>query len=127
LFYTWQRNIPSLSPRWVAKVFNDSRFSSEEKVTDILLKTKFYIPPTRPEIVSRERLINQLNEGLHRKLTLISAPTGFGKTTLVTDWLDNLQGDVKNETQAKSKITWLSLDKKDSDPARFLTYLVAAL
>jgi len=53
-------------------------------VTDSLLTTKFFIPSTRPELFPRPRLIEKLNEGLHRKLTLISAPAGFCKTTLVT-------------------------------------------
>jgi LuxR family maltose regulon positive regulatory protein len=92
-----------------------------------LLTTKLYIPPTRPELVPRPRLIDKLNEGLHRKLTLISAPAGFGKTTLVTEWLDNVRLDAKNETQAENKIAWLSLDEGDNDLARFLTYFVAAL
>ena len=52
-----------------------------------LLQTKLYIPPARPELVSRPRLIEQLNAGLHRKLTLISAPAGFGKTTLLSEWV----------------------------------------
>ena len=52
-----------------------------------ILATKLYIPPLRPKVVSRPRLIERLNEGLHRKLTLISAPAGFGKTTLVSEWL----------------------------------------
>ncbi len=60
-----------------------------------LITTKLFIPPTRPETVPRPRLNERLDGGLHRKLTLISAPAGFGKTTLVTDWLENLQGDVK--------------------------------
>ncbi len=94
---------------------------------DQLLTTKFYIPPTRPELVLRPRLIKQLNEGLHRKLTLISAPAGFGKTTLVTEWLDNLRLDAKNETQTENKIAWLSLDEGDNDLVRFLTYFIAAL
>jgi LuxR family maltose regulon positive regulatory protein len=50
-----------------------------------LLATKLYIPPVRPEMVSRPRLIERLNAGLHRKLTLISAPAGFGKTTLLSE------------------------------------------
>jgi len=50
-----------------------------------LLKTKLYIPSVRPELVSRPRLIERLNAGLHRKLTLISAPAGFGKTTLLSE------------------------------------------
>ena len=51
-----------------------------------LLTTKLYIPSVRPELVSRPRLIKRLNAGLHRKLTLISAPAGFGKTRLVSEW-----------------------------------------
>ena len=68
-----------------------------------------------------------MNEGLHRKLTLISAPAGFGKTTLVTEWLDNVRGQTKDGNQAKNKIAWLSLDEGDNDMARFLTYFIAAL
>ena len=52
-----------------------------------ILATKLYIPPPRPKVVRRPRLIERLNEGLHRKLTLISAPAGFGKTTLVSEWI----------------------------------------
>src|SRR6266540_1154812 len=55
--------------------------------TLMLLATKLYIPPPRPKVVLRPRLIERLNEGLYRKLTLISAPAGFGKTTLVSEWL----------------------------------------
>ena len=75
----------------------------------------------------RSRLIDLLNEGLHRKLTLISAPAGFGKTTVVTEWLAQLMGVEKNETQDEKRIAWLSLDEKDNDPARFLTYFITAL
>ena len=52
-----------------------------------ILATKLYIPPPRPKIVLRPRLIERLNEGLHGKLTLISASAGFGKTTLVSEWV----------------------------------------
>src|SRR5713101_4880162 len=82
-----------------------------------ILATKLYIPPLRPKVVSRPRLLEQLNEGLHRKLTLIAAPAGFGKTTLVSAWVAGCDRQV----------AWLSLDKGDSDPTLFLTYLVAAL
>src|SRR5436305_14239003 len=82
-----------------------------------ILATKLYIPRLRPNVVSRPRLIERLNEGLYRKLTLIAAPAGFGKTTLVSQWL-----------AAGPRLTaWLSLDEGENDPARFLTYLVAAL
>jgi LuxR family maltose regulon positive regulatory protein len=82
-----------------------------------ILATKLFIPRLRPHVVSRPRLIERLNEGLHRKLTLISAPAGFGKTTLVSQWL---AGGAR-------PAAWLSLDEGDNDPTRFLTYLVAAL
>ena len=83
-----------------------------------ILATKLYIPPPRPKIVLRPRLIERLNEGLYeRKLTLISAPAGFGKTTLVSEWVAGCERPV----------AWLSLDEGDNDPTRFLTYLVAAL
>ncbi|MFN2131169.1 MAG: LuxR C-terminal-related transcriptional regulator [Anaerolineae bacterium] len=82
-----------------------------------LLKTKLYIPPARADLVERPRLLERLNAGLDGKLTLISAPAGFGKTTLVTQWLG----------AARRPCAWLSLDEGDNDPARFLAYLVAAL
>ena len=84
-----------------------------------LLLTKLYVPPVRPKNVLRPRLIEQLNEGLSsgRKLTLISASAGFGKTTLVTEWIAN----------CGRQVAWLSLDEGDNDPARFISYLIAAL
>src|SRR6266568_451453 len=82
-----------------------------------ILATKLYIPRLRPNVVSRPRLLERLNEGLHRKLTLIAAPAGFGKTTLISAWMAGCDRQV----------AWLSLDKGESDPTLFLTYLVAAL
>src|SRR5450755_465414 len=82
-----------------------------------ILATKLYLPRLRPNVVSRLRLIERLNEGLHRSLTLIAAPAGFGKTTLLSAWVAGCDRQV----------AWLSLDKGDSDPTLFLTYLVAAL
>ena len=54
---------------------------------DTLLRMKLYIPPVRPELVLRPRLVKRLNAGLNRKLTLVSAPAGFGKTTLLSEWV----------------------------------------
>ena len=82
-----------------------------------ILATKLYLPRLRPNVVSRPRLLERLNEGLHGKLALISAPAGIGKTTLVNEWVVGCQRPA----------AWLSLDEGDNDPARFLTYLVAAL
>src|SRR5512146_68148 len=86
-------------------------------MTTPLLATKLYIPLPRPNIVRRPRLIARLNAGLDRKLTLLSAPAGFGKTTLLSDWIAG----------CGRQAVWLSLDKGDSDPTRFLAYLVVAL
>jgi len=88
-----------------------------------LVATKLFVPPARPELVPCSRLIERLSAGLQqddgfaRRLTLISAPAGFGKTTLVCEWLYSLS----------CTYSWLSLDEGDSDPARFLTYLLVAL
>ncbi len=100
-----------------------------------LLQTKLYIPPIRPELISRPRLIEQLNAGpptrgdlshaqdvFPRALTLISAPAGFGKTTLVSEWVQGMGG-----TTPPIAVAWFSLDEGDNDPARFLAYLIAAL
>ncbi|MEZ4671318.1 MAG: LuxR C-terminal-related transcriptional regulator [Anaerolineae bacterium] len=82
-----------------------------------ILSTKLYIPLPRNKVVIRRRLIDRLNEGLHGKLSLISAPAGFGKTTLVSEWV----ADCNRPT------AWLSLDEGDNDLTRFLTYFVAAV
>ncbi|MEW5870791.1 MAG: AAA family ATPase [Chloroflexota bacterium] len=87
-----------------------------------ILATKLYLPLPRPQIVSRSRLLERLDEGLQRKLTLVSAPAGFGKTTLVSEWLAACQ----RRTPA-ARTAWLSLDEGDSHPPRFLAYLIAAL
>ena len=86
-------------------------------MSEPLLLTKLYIPPPRINVVSRPRLIERLNAGLHSKLTLISAPAGFGKTTLVSEWIASCDRPV----------AWLSLDQGDNDPVRFLIYLISAL
>jgi ATP/maltotriose-dependent transcriptional regulator MalT len=81
-----------------------------------LLATKLFTPPGPPAAVRRERLLQRLNDGLYRKLTLISAPAGFGKTTLLSEWAAGCDRQV----------AWLSLDEGDNDRARFLNYLVGA-
>ena len=84
-----------------------------------LRKTKINVPPLRQRAILRTHLIARLDEGRVRPLTLISAPAGFGKTTLLTSWL---QADGR-----ESRVAWLSLDDEDNDPVRFLYYVVAAL
>ncbi|HET9419912.1 MAG TPA: LuxR C-terminal-related transcriptional regulator [Nocardioides sp.] len=80
-----------------------------------LLETKLYVPAHRSGLVPRTRLSERLRRGLGRKLVLVSAPAGFGKTTLLAEWLD------------ERTTAWLSLDQNDSDPATFWTYVVAAV
>ncbi len=82
-----------------------------------VISTKLHIPPPRSKVVSRPRLIERLNGEPGRKLTLVSAPAGFGKTTLVIEWLAALT----------HPIAWVSLDEGDKELSRFLTYLVSAL
>lgn len=82
-----------------------------------VIATKLYLPVPRPDRVSRERLLARLDSSIGAKLILVSAPAGFGKTTLVCDWLNRLN----------RPISWLSLDDEDSDLQRFLSYLVAAI
>lgn len=114
-------------------------------MTDLLLQTKLYAPPLRPSVVHRARLLEKLNAGLNAnttgfasKLTLVSAPAGFGKTTLVTDWLQQ-KAEIRNKKAEEAaflpsafrllplEFAWLSLDAGDSDPARFWQYVVAAM
>jgi len=87
---------------------------------DRLLETKFHAPHWRSDGVTRSRLLNQLQAGLteQRKLTLVSAPAGYGKTTLITNWL--------NAFTDTTRTIWLSLEKSDNDAARFLSYWVTA-
>ncbi|MGC9468744.1 MAG: LuxR C-terminal-related transcriptional regulator [Anaerolineae bacterium] len=82
-----------------------------------LLATKFYVPVIRPEFVPRPRLLDRLNEGLHRKLSLVSAPAGFGKTTLLSAWAG----------ACDRAVGWVSLSESDNDPSRFWAYVTAAL
>jgi LuxR family transcriptional regulator, maltose regulon positive regulatory protein len=106
-----------------------------------ILATKLYIPPPRPKVVHRPRLIDHLNAGLQRTpgVTLISAPAGFGKTTLVSEWISGRMKDeggrMKEEENLQPsslilhpfKVAWLSLDENDNDLSRFLAYLIVAL
>jgi len=117
-----------------------------------ILATKLYLPSPRPQAVPRPRLIERLNEGLRqepgfgRPLTLLSAPAGFGKTTLLSEWLHDPgvtvdaqrsagraevappQASIQNPpSKIVNRVAWLSLDAEDDDPARLVTYVVTAL
>ena len=87
-------------------------------MTQLILNTKFFIPPQRSDIVARPHLIEKLNQGLEAKLTLISAPAGFGKTTLLSQFLHE---------KCEYPVAWLSLESEDNDLTRFLSYLAASL
>lgn len=88
-----------------------------------VLATKLFVPPPRAHGVSRPRLIRRLNDGLAagHKLTLISAPAGFGKTTMLSEWVAE-----RRRAAPDLRVAWVSLDGSDNDPVRFLSYLVAA-
>jgi LuxR family maltose regulon positive regulatory protein len=85
--------------------------------SDLLLATKLYVPTPHSRLVHRLRLIQQLQLGMDRALTLISAPVGFGKSTLLSEWL----------TSQTLRVAWLSLEPEDDAPTRFFSYLLAAL
>jgi len=82
-----------------------------------ILKTKLYVPKLRSKVVVRSKLIEQLNRNVEFKLTLISAPTGFGKSTLISEWASN----------SNYPFAWISLEENDNDVIRFLSYVIAAL
>jgi LuxR family maltose regulon positive regulatory protein len=96
-------------------------------MSDFLLATKIFAPPLTTRRVSRRHLLEQLNAGMQpgRRLILISAPAGFGKSTLVAEWIETLK--VLNTETPSQKFAWLSLDVEDNDPLRFLSYLIASI
>jgi len=93
--------------------------AGRKSVSDILLATKLYIPPLHSTLISRPHLVRRLNDGIFQghRLTLISAPAGYGKSTLLSEWA----------SQIGIPVAWLSLEKGDSAPARFWSYFVSAL
>ena len=101
-----------------------------------LLATKLYAPPARPDLVARPRLFERLSAGLNGKLTLIAAPAGFGKTTLVSAWIAETAKGIRQTAKDHAErdepglpfsVAWVSLDPRDNDPSRFFCYVSAAL
>jgi LuxR family transcriptional regulator, maltose regulon positive regulatory protein len=84
-----------------------------------LLSTKLFSPRLQPRLVARQRLAERMNSALTAPLTLISAPAGFGKTTMLAQWTPALNQAVP--------VAWVSLDEVDNDPVRFWHYVVAAV
>jgi LuxR family maltose regulon positive regulatory protein len=108
--------------RWILscdKIFCEKLhdITSNMTKTDVLIRTKLHLPYIRPELVQRPRLQEKVAQGLHGPLTLVTAPAGFGKTTLIAS-------SIKD---CGMKAAWLSLDKKDNQTEHFLQYLIAAL
>ncbi len=89
------------------------------EVETALLTTKLFVPPIAPGLVVRPRLMQRLGRALSSRLTLVSAPAGFGKTTLVSQWV--------HQTKPPVPTGWLSLEAAENDPARFWEYAIAAL
>ncbi|MEY9776350.1 LuxR C-terminal-related transcriptional regulator [Arthrobacter sp. MW3 TE3886] len=85
-----------------------------------LIATKLFIPKVRRHVVTRTRLLDRLRQGAESRFMLVSAPAGFGKTTLLAEWLGGMQADDR-------RLAWVSLDAAESDPASFWTYVVSAL
>ncbi len=82
-----------------------------------ILKAKLYVPRGRLDNVVRPRLYGLMDEGVRRELTIVSAPAGFGKTTLLADW----------SRRSELPVAWVSLDERDEDPVRFFSYVIAAI
>ena len=93
---------------------------------NILLQTKLHKPPITKDLVDRPRLFEQLNNGIDRPLTLVAASAGFGKSTLVSSWLESMAGG-QFASESSFPAAWLSLDENDSDPNVFIRYFIAAL
>ncbi|MCG8687374.1 MAG: LuxR C-terminal-related transcriptional regulator [Desulfobacterales bacterium] len=94
--------------------------TSEEKQLSLhypVLETKLFIPEIKSEVVLRKRLVDRLNNGMDKRLILISAPAGFGKTTLLSEWI----------SQIETPAAWISIDASDNDPICFVRYVIAAL
>src|SRR5690606_8586202 len=105
-----------LTPRYAARVSSDGAGAPSSGAVRIL-PTKLYVPRRRQTAVARPGLVARIEEGTPRPLTLIVAPAGFGKTTLVTQWID----------ATKMPVAWVSLDPHDNEPSRFLSYVLAAV
>ncbi len=86
-------------------------------VHDLLLATKLHLPHPRAQLVPRSHLVERLQQGVAGALTLVSAPAGFGKTTLLAQW----------RASTRAPVAWLSLEPEDNEPTRFLTYFIVAL
>ena len=116
----WRHVAPATVRAIVTGAPGDAWWGNEEFVARPLLATKLYVPRTGPGLVVRRRLLERLDAGATARLTLLSAPPGFGKTTLLAEWARAATGPVK-------QVAWVSLDAADTDPGSFWPYVVASL
>src|SRR5262245_15456081 len=117
-------------PTGTATVSEGVSTDNQPSDADELLSTKLAVPRLRASIVPRDALLARLDGGLQIKLTLVSAPAGFGKTTLVSEWIADLfRTSFEDGQQPPSndlKVAWISLDASDNDPVRFWRYILTA-
>ena len=116
------RMLPLVSDDREGLTYNSCMANSHEPVvvTDPLLDTKLYVPRLRSGLVSRPRLVQRLNRVIDHKLTLISAPAGFGKSTILTEWL-------AASPLGENAVGWVSLDQSDNNPVIFWSYFITAI
>lgn len=102
-----------------------SKLCYNQTMADAILTTKLYAPPRQLAAIRRSRLTERLDEALHQhqRLTLVSAPAGYGKTTLVAEWTHA----TLDRREPAARMAWLSLEDADNDAARFLTYWIASI
>src|SRR6266581_4240326 len=100
---------------------SENQHLSTSAMPSDLLSTKLALPRPRHSLVPREPLFSLLDRGMDHAITLLSAPAGFGKTTLVRAWIAS-----RNTHQEQFKVAWLALDADDNDPVRFWHYVIAA-
>src|SRR4051794_32707470 len=114
------RSPPSCRRQRVRDRRHEPVLSDEVVMAGPLLETKLHVPAGRRSLVPRPRLSERLSRGTESALTLVSAPAGFGKTTLLTEWLSTVPAEGRS-------VAWLSVDQRDNDPALFWTYVATAL
>jgi LuxR family transcriptional regulator, maltose regulon positive regulatory protein len=88
--------------------------------SSVFMATKLYLPVIRSVLIKRSRLVERLQVGTKRRLSLVIAPAGYGKTTLLGEWLASIAG-------TSWRVAWVSLDEYDNEPARFWGYVIEAL